>query len=114
MKTLLIIALILSINVKAQTMTSNKLQTTIPVKGRFAKKISTYHYWRETGLHADLYFDAEGGIWVNKYKGKYYSNWPYKVVFNKHLVNIFDVRTNHVIYVYIIPIEKIRSKNKGA
>lgn len=40
-------------------------------------------------------------IWVNQYKSKYYSNWPYKVIFNKktHIFKVIDVQTSHVIYV---------------
>lgn len=107
MKKLILITLLIA------TINTAHSQTTIPVKNKlFIELITGTRTKYQTGHHYDFYFTGIGltkiDIWVNKYKGKWYSNWPYTVKSNENYYKIYK----HKKLFYIVEKSNLKNPSK--
>lgn len=98
MKILILAILIMAISPQL------KAQTTIPVKNTLLlEKVTRGPAPYNT--HYDVMFRIDTlntTVWINKYRGRYYSNYPYRVIINKKWYAIYDVRQKSTIPVKTI------------
>jgi hypothetical protein len=98
-KTILLLALLSFIML-------SKAQTTIPLKSKgFQEKVTFFEMGEVHGHRVDYQirpniYGVQYDAWATKYKGKWYSNYPYRVKFsyNWHIVKLYE--NNVFIYAF--------------
>lgn len=80
-------------------------QTTIPTKDQ--RLINAMTQTADGGLHFGMMFSIDpkthNTIWLNKYKGKFYTPYPYMVKCVQSVMTVYDVRKSKTIPMYTLP-----------